>query len=125
MTKISCFFLIWALLFFLDIHTGTDCASAHHHSLVKEFSHYDNKATKNKQGRFKCGFCKRVVGKILAIIGKQISKDKTGRQLDNICRKLKIPFCKRFVNKYKNNLINALSAGGHAHTICVKLKLCK
>ncbi|XP_067311613.1 uncharacterized protein [Pseudorasbora parva] len=88
-----------------------------------EFSYRDNKATKSKQ--IFCGICKTVVKKAISYIGKTVTKDEVNRQIDTICKKIKIPGCVTFVNKYKIKLVNALLSGGNELTICIKLKLCK
>ncbi|XP_056624567.1 antimicrobial peptide NK-lysin-like [Triplophysa dalaica] len=121
MTKVSCVFLIMALLSWSDI---SDIQIGTCQDIDQLLSQNGNQSMINNKGVF-CGVCKSVVKKVMATIGKHISKDETGQKLDNICAKLKIPFCKRFVRKYRAKLIDALSAGGDGHSTCVKLKLCK
>ncbi|KAI7804490.1 uncharacterized protein LOC130560700 [Triplophysa rosa] len=121
MAKVSCVFLIVALLFCSDI---SDIQIGMCQDIDQVLSQYGNQSMINNQAIF-CGVCKSVVRKVIATVGKHISKDETGQKLDNICAKLKIPFCKRFVSKYRAKLIDALSAGGDGHAICFKLKLCK
>nr|XP_017207213.1 antimicrobial peptide NK-lysin-like [Danio rerio] len=72
-----------------------------------------------------CVICKYVMRKVIVGVGKTVSKDEVNRQLNTICRKIRIPGCRNFVRKYRNKLINDLLAGARAHTICVHLKLCK
>ncbi|XP_056333760.1 prosaposin [Danio aesculapii] len=84
-----------------------------------KFSDYDNKLL------VFCNICKNVMRKVIIAVGKTVSKDEINRQLDKICMKLRIPGCRRFVQKYKNALINALLAGNRAQATCVQLKLCK
>ncbi|XP_052002084.1 antimicrobial peptide NK-lysin [Xyrauchen texanus] len=127
MTKFSFVYLLGALLLCSGISENqTVMAHDDHQNPVKEkeFSQHDNKAMDDKQGVF-CGVCKTIITKVLNSIGKAFSKNDIDQQLNTICEKTKIPFCKRFLQKYKTKLINALLSGDNNRTICIKLKLCK
>ncbi|XP_056623656.1 antimicrobial peptide NK-lysin-like [Triplophysa dalaica] len=121
MAKVSCVFLIMALLFWSDF---SDIQIGMCQDIDQLLSQNGNQSMINNKRIF-CGICKSVVKKVMATIGKHISKDETGQKLDKICEKIKIPLCSGFIKKYRTKLIDALSAGGDGHSTCVKLKLCK
>ncbi|KAL6478320.1 hypothetical protein MHYP_G00141550 [Metynnis hypsauchen] len=59
-----------------------------------------------------CIICKKVVSIVLQKVGQSISKHNIERALDGICSKVGlISACRRFIQKYKVKLVNAISAG--------------
>ncbi|XP_051578710.1 antimicrobial peptide NK-lysin [Myxocyprinus asiaticus] len=127
MTKLSFFSLLGALLLcsgISDNQTGMSHDDHQNPVKEKEFSQHDNKAMDDKQAAF-CVVCKAIIRKVLNSIGKAFSKNDIDQQLNTVCRKMKIPGCRKFLQKYKTKLINALVSGDNYRTICVKLKLCK
>nr|QGA69872.1 NK-lysin antimicrobial peptide type 3 [Sinocrossocheilus bamaensis] len=85
---------------------------------------YHDKATENKQMIY-CDACKAILRRVIKYIGKTASKDEVNRQLDRICKRIRIRGCTRFLQKYKNKLVIALLSGDKASTICIKLKMCR
>ncbi|XP_021430411.2 antimicrobial peptide NK-lysin isoform X2 [Oncorhynchus mykiss] len=74
-----------------------------------------------------CFLCKRIIKKIKTKLNGDKSKDNITAILDSICRSLwKLKgVCNKLVNKYKEQLIDALASDVDAVNACKKLKLCK
>uniref|UniRef100_A0A3P9BA66 Saposin B-type domain-containing protein n=1 Tax=Maylandia zebra TaxID=106582 RepID=A0A3P9BA66_9CICH len=76
-----------------------------------------------------CRTCMTIVSRVQKQIGSDKSKDKIRRLLDGACNKLKFNFlksaCRKILKTVKNKLIDALTNGKSAKTICTNLKLCK
>ncbi|KAL3968863.1 neurocalcin delta [Sarotherodon galilaeus] len=76
-----------------------------------------------------CRTCKIIVSKVQKEIGSDKSKEKIRRLLDGACNKLKFSLlkvaCRKILKTVKNKLIDALTNGKSARTICTNLKLCK
>ncbi|XP_024293487.1 saposin-C [Oncorhynchus tshawytscha] len=74
-----------------------------------------------------CFACKRIINKVKTKLNGDKSKDNITAILDSICRSLlKLKgVCNKLVNKYKEQLIDALASDVDAGNTCKKLKLCK
>ncbi|XP_063353779.1 antimicrobial peptide NK-lysin [Pelmatolapia mariae] len=76
-----------------------------------------------------CRTCMTIVSRVQKQIGSDKSKDKIRRLLDGACNKLKFRLlksaCRKILKTVKNKLIDALTNGKSAKTICTNLKLCK
>ncbi|KAI5622868.1 antimicrobial peptide NK-lysin-like [Silurus asotus] len=76
---------------------------------------------------FACNICKKILQKIFDSIGKQLSKDKVDTAINKVCQKLKLinAPCMKFVKKYKDKLVRAITSEKNAPAACKRLKLCK
>ncbi|KAI2654341.1 hypothetical protein H4Q32_011042 [Labeo rohita] len=88
-----------------------------------EFSYRDS-ATENKQ-IIKCNACKTILRTVIKYIGKTASKEEVNRQLDKVCKTIKIRGCARLLQKFKNKIISELLSGDKASTICINIKMCR
>ncbi|KAM9432289.1 antimicrobial peptide NK-lysin-like isoform 1-T1 [Salvelinus alpinus] len=74
-----------------------------------------------------CSACKGIINKVKAKLNGDNDRDDIAAILDSVCRSLgKLKgICKKLVNKYKEQLIDALVSDVDARVACKKLKLCK
>ncbi|XP_074548908.1 uncharacterized protein gnly [Halichoeres trimaculatus] len=74
-----------------------------------------------------CTGCKSLIGKMKEKMGKETSKEKILKQLDEFCSKDKKveAACKKIKGDVKKQLCEAFSKGGDAETVCKKVKLCE
>ncbi|XP_023850634.1 uncharacterized protein [Salvelinus sp. IW2-2015] len=74
-----------------------------------------------------CSECKDIINKVKAKLNGDNDRDKIAAKLDSVCRSLgKLKgICKGLVNKYKEQLIDALVSDVDARVACKKMKLCK
>ncbi|KAB5561953.1 hypothetical protein PHYPO_G00012400 [Pangasianodon hypophthalmus] len=88
---------------------------------------YEHDMQRGVEAQFSCPLCKKILQEIFKSVGNELSKDRINRVLNKVCQKLKPikPICTKFINKYKDKLVRAISSAQTAPGACKHLRLCK